>query len=84
MKKMHSLDCPDISKDHPTPVCEQARIDTLKRFGVYIKPVSYFEQKCRAETASRFDIVAELAKAQEQRLTARAEELIEIFKDVDF
>lgn len=57
---------PDVHPDHPFPVTQQAKIDTLLKFGVDVRGrPGWFEQQVQREIADRFDIQAEIKKAEE-------------------
>lgn len=56
---------PDSHPDHPFPVTQQAKIDTLLKFGVVVhaRP-GYFETCEHHRIAANFDIEAEIKKAE--------------------
>lgn len=57
---------PDVHPDHPFPVCQQAKIDTLLKFGVDVRGrPGWFETRERRRIADSFDIQAEIKKAEE-------------------
>lgn len=56
---------PDANPDHPFPVTQQAKIDTLLKFGVDVRGrPGYFEILEMRRIAANFDIEAEIKKAE--------------------